>query len=304
MTKASRLSEAVIEGLAVPPFIVIDAAVTDSDISAQLEKLLAMVEFIDVDLFSVRSSADVEDGTGLSFAGQFETFLSVKRPDLVNAVIACRRSAGGAQVASYTNDEAAQIAMDVIVQEMVVAEVSGVAFSANPNGMLNEAVIVVGAGAGTVVADDVATTSYYYHLDENVYYNEQTDDSPVLGAERVADIIALLRHCMVQHGRYIDIEFAIKDGKVWLLQVRPITTIVADDTVVFDDHNIVESYPGISLPLTQSFVTAAYTSIFKRLLERSLGATSVKRYEPVLNQMVRAVNGRMYYQVSSWYTIL
>lgn len=304
MTKASRLIEAATARLPVPLFVVVDASVSDSDVAVQLDRLLTDANLLAVNAFSVRSSADVEDGNGRSFAGQFETFLCVQKSDLVQAIIDCRESANSARVATYTKGSQHQIVMEVIVQEMIQADISGVAFSAHPNGMLNEAVLVVGKGAGTVVGDEVDATSYYYHLDENVYYYEQVNGSPLLDITNVTDIIALLRQCMAQQGRYIDIEFAIKNGKVWLLQVRPITTIAADDIVVFDDHNIIESYPGVSLPLTQSFVTIAYTSIFRRLIERALGPTSAQRYDPTVQQMVRAVNGRMYYQVSSWYTIL
>ena len=123
MTKASRLGEAVTEGLSVPPFVVIEAAIADSEISAQLKKMLTQAGLLEIDLFSVRSSANVEDGTGLSFAGQFETFLSVKKADLVEAIIACRASATSPAVQSYTGKLQPLIIMEVIVQEMIEADV-------------------------------------------------------------------------------------------------------------------------------------------------------------------------------------
>ena len=66
--------------------------------------------------------------------------------------------------------------MHVIIQEMVEPDVSGVLFTANPQGILNESVIVCGRGAGDQVVEDRAdVTTYYYNLaDKNGYYEPGT----------------------------------------------------------------------------------------------------------------------------------
>ena len=61
----------------------------------------------------------------------------------------------------------------------------------------------------------------------------------------------------------MDIEFAIKDNEIFILQARPITTINSKNIVILDNSNIVESYPGVSLPLTISFVHFVYSNVFK-----------------------------------------
>ena len=61
----------------------------------------------------------------------------------------------------------------------------------------------------------------------------------------------------------MDIEFAIKDDVIYVLQARPITTLHSDNILILDNSNIVESYPGVSLPLTQSFVKEIYYKIFR-----------------------------------------
>ena len=59
-----------------------------------------------------------------------------------------------------------------------------------------------------------------------------------------------------------DIEFAIKNDHIFVLQTRPITTLKTDNPIILDNSNIVESYPGVSLPLTQDFVKEIYHDIF------------------------------------------
>jgi pyruvate,water dikinase len=61
----------------------------------------------------------------------------------------------------------------VIVQEMIEADISGVLFTSNPQGLLNESVIVCGKGLGeNVVSDKVNTTTYYYNNTDDIYYFE------------------------------------------------------------------------------------------------------------------------------------
>lgn len=303
MTKASSLEKAKESGLLVPDFFVIPHDIADEDLAQYIAEHSTSIVGISNGLYSVRSSANVEDATDLSYAGQFETYLNVSQEDLYKKVRACRESATRTSVSKYANTTEI-IQMDVIIQVMVSADISGVVFTANPNGMLNETVITIGRGAGTVVADQVPTTTYYYHHDDEVFYAERSDNSPVLDTDMVRRIVDMAARVMEIFGRYSDVEIAIKDDRLWLLQVRPITSIDASKLVVFDSHNLVESYPGISLPLTQTFVTEAYTGIFRRLLERSIGQKAVSRYDGVLAAMVRPLNGRMYYEVSNWYDIL
>ncbi|HMB80044.1 MAG TPA: PEP/pyruvate-binding domain-containing protein, partial [Vicinamibacterales bacterium] len=101
--------------------------------------------------FAVRSSGIGEDSTGHSFAGIHETHLNVERDQLVAAVLACRRSADSAAARAYraarqVADEDARIG--VLVQVMVPAVTSGVAFTINPITGADEIVINAGRGLG------------------------------------------------------------------------------------------------------------------------------------------------------------
>ena len=212
--------------------------------------------------FSVRSSANVEDGEFQSFAGQFDTFLNVSRDDVASKIKTIVSSLNSDTVKAYAESkkiDISDIRMNIIVQDMIDSEVSGVLFTANPQGILNESVITVGRGLGEgIVSSKVDTTSYYYNLTDKICYFEGKED--LLDQEKIEELIGISDKMKAIFGEYLDVEFAIKGGVVYILQVRPITTLKTDDPLIMDNSNIVESYPGISSPLTTSFVEA--TAVF------------------------------------------
>ena len=78
-------------------------------------------------------------------------------------------------------------------------------------------------------------------------------------AEKIKDILNL---------DYADIEFSIVGDELFILQARRITSIDDEDAVIYDNPNIVESYPNISLPLSISFAKAVYSRVFTGLAKR------------------------------------
>ena len=76
--------------------------------------------------------------------------------------------------------------------------------------------------------------------------------------------------------------------------------------IILDNSNIVESYPGVSSPLTISFIQEAYASIFRSLAQRLVGkdAPELAAYEATFQNMLQPVNSRVYYQIQSWYQLL
>ena len=123
--------------------------------------------------YAVRSSANIEDSNATSFAGQFDTYLNVSPDNLETKIIECFETLNKKNVLDYCenkNININELKMNVIVQEMVNSKFSGVIFTANPQGILNESVIVVGEGLGeNVVLDKVDVTSYFYNNTDKVY---------------------------------------------------------------------------------------------------------------------------------------
>ena len=257
--------------------------------------------------YAIRSSFLLEDSELDSFAGQFDTYLNVDSKDINKKVQECFNSINSSNINDYLkkkNINIDEIKMNVIIQKMIDSDYSGVLFTVNPRGLLNEEVIVVGKGIGSnVVEDKVNTTTYYYNITDNIYYYEGKHE--YLDKEKIEELILLSKKLIKVFGDYIDIEYSIKDNDIYILQVRPITTIDKDNIVILDNSNIVESYPGVSLPLTISFVEFVYSNVFKKEAYRlSKNRKLVEANTDSFNNMVGSSNGRIYYKISSWYTLI
>ncbi len=300
--KAENLLRLRDAGFPVPDFrIVSDPAETD-------------LGFSSAERFAVRSSFSGEDADGSSFAGQFDTLLNVPRDEVPAAVEKVLQSRNKENVGVYRNAMGVNgtsggtvPAGSVIIQEMVQPDLAGVLFTANPMGLLNETVIVAGAGLGSAVVEDRAdTTTYYYNRDDALYYSESDGEAaPHLTGDQLQKLVELAGRVEALYGRPMDLEYAIAGDRIWLLQARPVTTLSGKDPVVLDSSNIVESYPGLTLPLSQSFAKEIYYEIFKALLNRSTKNNPVvAEMDDALKDMVDMANGRVYYRITSWYRVL
>ncbi|MBQ3852910.1 MAG: phosphoenolpyruvate synthase [Lachnospiraceae bacterium] len=258
-------------------------------------------------LFAVRSSCNLEDGAGQSFAGQFDTYLNVKADEVTGKVLKCMESVDSESVRNYLEEKKISpddLKMNVVIQEMVDADKAGVLFTANPQGLLNESVIVVSRGLGEGVANGSAdSTSYYFNRTDKLYYYEGKED--LLSNDEIEILIDIASKAEELLGERLDIEFAFRDGKAYVLQARPITTLKGTSPLILDNSNIVESYPGLSLPLTISFVDIVYSGVFRGVSARVLkNDKELSKHEDVFRNMVGHANGRVYYKISNWYTVL
>ena len=257
--------------------------------------------------YAIRSSSNLEDSSDNSFAGLFDTYLNVDSKDIESKVKECFNSINNKNVKEYItnkNIDISDIKMNVIIQKMVNSKNSGILFTSNPQGLLNESVIVVGRGLGNnVVEDKVDTTTYYFNNTDSIYYYE--GDCDYLDNDMINNLISISKDLKKYFGEYIDIEFAIENDDIYILQVRDITTIDDDNIVILDNSNIVESYPNISLPLTISFVEFVYSNVFKKEAYRlSHNNKLVEENNDKFNNMVGTANGRIYYKISNWYALI
>ena len=205
---------------------------------------------------AVRSSANAEDLPELSFAGQQETYLNVKGGVQVSeAVKKCWASLWTAQAINYRHEmDIGQntVAMAVVVQIMIPSEVSGILFTANPaSGDRSEMIVNCSFGLGeAIVSGRVTPDTYIVDRDtltaketmigakeqmivssgeqgtrmENVTAKQKEISS--LSKESLTELAALaIRVEKEFDGVPQDIEWAISDGKLWLLQSRPITNL-------------------------------------------------------------------------------
>ncbi|MBR6401687.1 MAG: hypothetical protein IKS17_10810 [Firmicutes bacterium] len=289
--KADNLKILYKNGFNVPPFI----TVTDTkniDLS-----------FSRAELFAVRSSFGGEDGEKHSFAGQYKTLLNVKRADVPAAVSKVFKSLDSAAVYASAKGIKNENGC-VIIQEMIDASLSGVVFTADPRGVLNEAVVTVGRGTGdNVVNDSGETQTYFFNRSDKLWYSGGQGD--LASGDTLTALLQTADRIQALFGTYIDMEFCIRDDIVYILQARPVTSIHPKRIIMLDSSNISESYPGITLPLTQSFVNEVYYRIFEGCLKRlSNDKKLVKKMRPFLKNMTACANGREYYVISNWYAFL
>ena len=110
-----------------------------------------------------------------------------------------------------------------------------------------------------------------------------------------------------------DIEWAFDERGLHMLQSRPITTLGSrheaetdGDLVIWDNSNIVESYPGVTSPLTFSFARYVYAHVYRGVLEADgrVGRAWSKSIGAVFENMLGRVDGRVYYNLLNWYRAL
>ena len=219
------------------------------------DEVLAAYSALGGDLdVAVRSSATGEDGADASFAGMNATFTNVHGAEtLVTAVIDCWASLFGARVVAYRASRGftAEPAIAVVVQKMVASERSGVAFTADPSNGAVDRVVVEGAfGLGEVVVSGSVEPDTYvvakdgfgllrtrigkqaFKLvrgpgggDERIDLDEREASQRVLSDLQVVGVARLAKQVEEHYGSPQDVEWAIQDDHIWLVQARPITTL-------------------------------------------------------------------------------
>ena len=298
--KARHLEILKEQGFPVPRFILVS------------ENEEVDLSFSERDCFAVRSNFSSEDSGEHSFAGQFLTRLNVKREKVQEAVQEVFASyAGSLDYKEKANGGKAEYdlkqqgkAETVLIQEMLFPEKSGVLFTKNPKGILSEMVVVLGQGLGDKVVEDQENVLTYHYFPGECLYQEGQGTGLGLEEDELKTLFSLGERIEQLFQKPMDIEFAIEKGKIYILQARAITTLDMHlPTRILDNSNISESFPGICLPLSESFAGEMYSGIFTSLGRRFLGKR-VSSYEAVFQRMVGGFSGRMYYEISSWYDIL
>jgi len=179
--------------------------------------------------YAVRSSGIKEDLDNLSFAGLYNTYLNVKgKENIKENVKKCyesRLSEKNIEYCKNNNIDIKDLEMSVIVQEMVEADFSGIAFTINPvTGNDKEFVIEVVKGLGEKNVSGKAKPERYIY---NWYDEALGENSNSLLKEDVfKELTEQLLRIQMLFGYPVDVEFAIKDNKIYFLQVRPITKIM------------------------------------------------------------------------------
>jgi pyruvate,water dikinase len=229
--KAANLARLASARFPVPPGFVVTPAAEEhlEEMSAQILEAAAGLG-VERERFAVRSSGTAEDLEGASFAGQYETLLDVRVDELPAAVGRVFDSASTSKVAIYrearagATGETAAPSMAVLVQFMVEADASGVAFTANPvTGERGEVVITAACGLGERLVSGEAVGDEWVVRDEEASCRRKIESA--ITAEQAVKIAELARRVEAHFGSPQDIEWAISGDKLYLLQSRPMTAL-------------------------------------------------------------------------------
>ncbi|WP_408098627.1 PEP/pyruvate-binding domain-containing protein [Peredibacter sp. HCB2-198] len=281
--------------------------------------------------YAVRSSASLEDSPEHSFAGIFETKLFISQK-LNEAIKEVWHSLFHTKALQYCVDRRLSwslLKMDIVVQAMIDGEKSGVLFQADPLGKITEQTIVAGPGLGQGIVDEETDTDRYIvennivkvkHIHKKQHYiafdqgsnmlikKELADDQRELSALSDTEIEKLLKASAILSSKvehFLDIEFTFKNGELFILQARPITTVPSRKHIhIFDNSNIAENYPKQSTPLTYTALARGYSANFKNLV-RYLGFSEddFRYINHSLENLVGQWGGQIYYNLNNWYSV-
>lgn len=261
---------------------------------------------------AVRSSATAEDLPEASFAGQQETVLGVVGLTAVcDAVRRCWASVWSERAFHYRVEQGyphEAVALAVVVQRMVAADVAGVAFSADP--VSGEARVSVEAslGLGESVVTGAVTPDSFVLVDGRIVQHRPGDKrvridlndqgkahkqdvqqeqwrAVCLSDREVKAIGQLAIRVEAHYGKPMDIEWAIEGGELWLLQARAITTINQDQAErrrgrragrlsEFFHVDLVEHFPS-PYPLDLVMVRLAYRTLRATATKAGIGVPPV-----------------------------
>jgi rifampicin phosphotransferase len=292
---------------------------------------------------AVRSSATAEDLPGASFAGQQDTYLNIRGTQAVlQAVKKCWASLWTARAIAYRERQAIapeDVALAVVIQELVLADAAGVMFTANPvNGKRDELMITAAWGLGeaivsgavtpdTLVVDkttghtlqrEIAAKQVMTVRTETGTAEQSVPDSrektPVLSNGQISELAGYGTRIETLYGTPMDIEWALAGEKFAILQARPITALpeapaispiewkLPDPKGIYFRASIIEQLPE---PLTPLFSTLGGPIIDTATRHLFAWLAGVRELDPDI-QLFETINGYGYMNVNFglWNTVL
>ncbi len=259
----------------------------------------------------VRSSAIDEDSSNYSFAGMLESYLDVPKEEVFDYIKKCYISCFSERIMKYRlnngliNDK---IAISVIIMEYIDADYAGVIFTTDPQTNNPDEIkisIVDGIGDG-LVSGEKNSSDYTLNI-----FNEIVDkkiNSCEINEDLLTNIANISRRIedSYEYKSAKDIEFAIKDNNVYILQCRDITAYSYInkrlERTILDNSNIIESYSGVTTPFTYTFAKEVYSKVYHQTLRNFfVSEEAINSIEDDLNNMLYFYENKIYYKLNSWY---
>jgi len=311
--KAKGLASLQGHGFRTLPFtsVCVDGDLVKMDAELVSEAIVSQIGVSN--FYAVRSSSITEDTDESAAAGQFKTLLGITKESLAEAIKEVAES-----LPTLASDEEPH---GVVIQPLLHSgeSISGVMFTHEERWMVNYApglcnYVVQGfevaqrgfhpsgkswmikgedlrqgqlfdAGAGHIVTKEFETNNWTQHLERT--------------------LLQLYRKVQQHYGKPMDVEWTFVDGQLYVLQIRPVTVDWLPELWLFDNSNLAESYTGTVSPMTASVARRLYKYVYEDLLTHSgVPKQTVRRHQYVFDNLVKDFNGRMYYVMNHWYSMM
>ena len=311
--KAKGLASLQGHGFRTLPFtsVCVDGDLVKMDAELVSEAIVSQIGVSN--FYAVRSSSITEDTDESAAAGQFKTLLGITKESLAEAIKEVAES-----LPTLASDEEPH---GVVIQPLLHSSesISGVMFTHEERWMVNYApglcnYVVQGfevaqrgfhpsgkswmikgedlrkgqlfdAGAGHIVTKEFETNNWTQHLERT--------------------LLQLYRKVQQHYSKPMDVEWTFVDGQLYVLQIRPVTVDWLPELWLFDNSNLAESYTGTVSPMTASVARRLYKYVYEDLLTHSgVPKQTVRRHQYVFDNLVKDFNGRMYYVMNHWYSMM
>ncbi len=287
--------------------------------------LLAELKKLTSEPVAVRSSSTAEDLPGMSFAGQYNSYLNVGEKDLLEKVVLCWQSLWNERAIEYRAKYSleADFSHGVVIQEMINSKIAGVIFTANPiNGVrdeilinasygLGEAIvsgevhpdqIIVHKTSGRILKEEIASKekAYQYSQDGVKYVPvpEEKKRVPALKEKHIRAIAKEAARIQDYFGKPQDIEFAINEkDELFILQAREITTLFPIDA--FQQDGKLRAYLSantILLGMKEPFTPLGF-EVFSVMFPTIINTMTAQK-KPLDSSFVKYAGCRIYIDIT------
>jgi pyruvate,water dikinase len=270
---------------------------------------------------AIRSSSTVEDLPGMSFAGQYSTYLNVDKEELIIKIVECWKSHWNKRAIDYrkANKITGYFSHGVVIQEMIDAKVSGVAFTVDPltgirnhilinssyglgestvSGEVNPDISIVDKSEMKIISQQISDKKIQYIYSdkgiEKVQIPVSIQKKPSLSEKNIERLAVLAEKVEDFFSKPQDIEFACDEkGKIYLLQSRDITTLFPIDELEFDGK--LRGYLSAStvlLGMKEPFTPLGF-DIMSHMFPTIINIMT-SRKNPLDNRFVKYAGHRMY----------
>ncbi len=242
--------------------------------------------------YAVRSSADVEDSSDYSFAGQFTSVLNVQGVDrILQAVTTVWKASQTDSIRTYqkrSKHESGDVRMAVIIQRMIDPVISGVAFSINPISTLDEIVVEAVSGSGEMLVQEGVTPRRWVSKWGNWVERPESDEMPLQVIQQIVDETQSIAKKMKSH---VDLEWVFDGRDIYWVQMRDITAL--EKAEIYSNKIAKEMTPGLIKPLDWSVVVPIKSKMWINVISQVIGDNDL---DP--NCLAKLFNYRAYHNLT------